>query len=201
MGASMIHMRTAVEVRAAMRGDAPTIARLADMAGEGLPMHLWQGMTGPGDSALSVGTARAARDEGAFSWRNAHVAQWHGAPVGVVIDYDIDDPDTSTDVPPLLAPLLKLEALATGTRYVNVLAVLPQARRRGAATALLRHMIARTGRDVTLVVSSANRIARGFYVAEGFDDVARHAMRRGGPQGLAGDWLLMRRRSDLAAVQ
>ena len=192
MGAPMIHMRPAITTRPARRADAPLIARLGDMAGEGLPSHLWAGMAHPGEDAFDVGTARAARCEGAFSWRNARMAEWHGAPVGVAIDYDLGDVAApGADVLPLLRPLCELEQAAEGTRYVNVLAVLPQARRRGAARALLADVAGRTGRDLTLTVASGNAPARAFHAALGFDEIARRPMGPGGPAGLSGDWILL----------
>ena len=52
--------------------DAADLARLVDLAGEGLPSYLWARMAEPGEDAFAVGERRrAARDEGAFSWRNA----------------------------------------------------------------------------------------------------------------------------------
>ncbi len=193
MGSPLIHAGSAIRVQEAAPDDAPLLARLADLAGEGLPRHLWAEMAGPGQDPFAVGADRARRDDGAFSWRNARVATWHGASVGAVIDYDLDDPSVAHAAPAAVAPLLELEAFASGTRYLNVLAILPQARRRGAATALLADVSDRTRRDLSLIVASGNRLARGLYVAAGFEDVARLAMGPGGPEGLTGDWILMSR--------
>ncbi|WP_298435272.1 GNAT family N-acetyltransferase [uncultured Jannaschia sp.] len=182
-----------IQVRPAARADAPLLARLADLAGEGLPRHLWARDAAPGQDPLEVGTARARRDSGAFSWPNARIATWHGAAVGGIVDYDLDDVEAGRDVPALLAPLLELEALSGGTRYINILAVLPQARRRGIAAAIVADVAARTRRDLSLIVASENRTARGFYVGSGFDEVTSLAMGPGGPKGLSGNWILMRR--------
>ena len=192
MGAPLAILAPAITTRAATPGDARLLARLADMAGEGLPSHIWAAEAGPGRTALDMGIARARRDRGAFSWRNARVACWHGAAVGTIVDYDLDGIEDGP-APALVAPLLELEARATGTRYVNILAVLPEARRRRVARSLVTDAARRTDRDLSLIVASGNRSARGFYVAHGFDEVARHAMAPGGPEGLAGDWILMRR--------
>lgn len=194
MGAPLAALGTAISTRPATPGDAVLLARVADMAGEGLPFHLWAGQTRPGQTPLAVGVDRARRDAGAFSWRNARVAAWNGAAVGAVVDYDLDDGAGAGDAPALLAPLLELEARAVGTRYVNILGVLPQARRRRVATVLLADLDARTDRDLSLIVASGNRTARGFYVAEGFEEISRLPMGPGGPAHLDGAWILMRRR-------
>ncbi|MEM7489863.1 MAG: GNAT family N-acetyltransferase [Pseudomonadota bacterium] len=192
MGAPLIDLRPAIRVRPAQRRDAPTLARLANMAGEGLPRRLWKEMAKPGEDPMAVGARRAARSTGAFSWRNAHVATWHGAPVGASVDYDIDAADPpGPDLPGWLHPLVALEARAVGTRHVNMLAVVPQARRRGAANALLTDIAGRTGRDLSLIVASGNRVARAFYAAWAFEERARHPVGKAGSMG--GDWILLTR--------
>lgn len=185
---------TQSQIRPATPDDTEILARLADLAGEGLPSHLWSKMATEEMTPLEVGKTRAARTEGSFSYCNARIATSHGAPVGTVIDYDIDVPEGG-DAPPLLAPLIALEAHATQTRYVNVLAVLPQSRNKGIASALLEDVVARTQRDLMLIVSSGNRKARAMYVSKGFEEVAREAMGPGGPSHLAGYWILMRRKA------
>lgn len=196
MGSPLIAIPQIGHVRPAERRDAAFIARLADMAGEGLPSYLWAGMTAPGQVPADVGTARAARNEGAFSWRNARVATWHGAPVGVAIAYDLDSPEPCDDVPPLLRPLGELECYAAETRYLNVLAVLPQARRRGVARSLLLDAFRTTILPVTLTVASGNCAARALYLCHGFEEVVRRRMGPGGPPGLTGEWILLRRSRD-----
>ncbi|ABD56591.1 GNAT family N-acetyltransferase [Jannaschia sp. CCS1] len=185
-------------LRDATPADAPVLARLANMAGEGLPAHLWAGMAEQGQSAFDVGAARAARTEGAFSWCNARVLTWQGAVVGAAIFYDLTEIPTADDIrttPPLLRPLVELEAEVPGTRYLNVLAVVPQARRRGVAKRLIADIRSPDDLDLTLIVASENLTARTFYAREGFDELARRPMGPGGPSDLKGDWILMRRRS------
>ncbi len=189
-----------ITLRDATPSDAPALARLANMAGEGLPAQLWAEMAEPGQSAFEVGTARAARTEGAFSWCNARVATWNGAVVGTAIFYDLTEVPSAHDIstmPPLLRPLVELEAEVPDTRYLNVLAVMPQARRRGVARRLINDIRDPEGRDLTLIVASGNRSARACYTGEGFDEVTRRPMGPGGPPDLKGDWILMRRRSEM----
>ncbi len=189
-----------IVLRDATPSDASTLARLINMGGEGLPAHLWAEMAGPGQSAFDVGTARAAKTEGAVSWCNARVATWSGAVVGTAIFYDLTEVLSAHDIraiPPLLRPLVELEAEVPDTRYLNVLAVMPQARRRGVARRLIEDIRDPEGRDLTLVVASGNRSGRAFYTQEGFDEVTRRPMGPGGLPDLNGDWILMRRPGEM----
>ena len=48
-------------VARARKEDAAALARLIMIAGEGLPLLIWEGMRQPGESAMDVGARRAAR--------------------------------------------------------------------------------------------------------------------------------------------
>ena len=50
-------------LRRARLDDAATLAQLIDLAGEGMPGHLWAEMAQAGETALDVGTQRAARED------------------------------------------------------------------------------------------------------------------------------------------
>ena len=122
-------------IRPARPGDARVLAKLIDIAGEGIPHHLWSGMAGPGESPLDVGEARARRDGGGFSWRHAVVAETGGAVTGMMLGYPVAEPTTEDrsagpGLPPVIRPFVELEHEAPGTYSVNALAVLPG--RRGA---------------------------------------------------------------------
>ena len=71
-------MGEAPGLRAARPDDAPALAELVNFAGEGLPLYLWGKMAEAGQTAWDVGRIRAARDDGAFSWRSAVVAEQDG---------------------------------------------------------------------------------------------------------------------------
>lgn len=126
-------------IRPAMPDDAEDLARLIDIAGEGIPSWLWSQTATEGQSPLDVGIARAQRTNGGFSYRNALVAERDGQILGMVLAYPIDkapqdDPD---DLPPPIAPFVALEARSVGTWLVNALAVYAQARGDGIGTARL----------------------------------------------------------------
>lgn len=184
----------AVQLRPAVPEDADLLARVIDMAGEGLPSHLWAGMAAPGEDPWEVGRARARRDTGGFSWRNAVVAEVAGRPAGAVVTYltgaapERPGPDT----PAMFVPLMELEALAPETRYINALAVLPEARRQGVAQALMA-AAAPGPRGLSLIVSDSNAGARALYARLGFAEVARRPVVPEGWQTAARDWVLMLR--------
>ncbi len=184
-------------LRSARPADAPVMARLVNMAGEGLPLALWTGMAAPGEDPWDVGAARAARDEGAFSWRNALVAERDGAVQGMIITYEVDSepelPDAET--PPVFVPLIALEAKAPRTRYINVLATLPDARRTGVGTALMQAVEGDApAAGLSLIVASGNAAARRFYAGLGYGEVARMAVVEGmGWQTDHQDWILVTR--------
>lgn len=72
--------------RPATPDDADALAQLVNLAGEGLPLHLWERMAAPGQSPWDVGRARARRDTGGFSWRNATVREAKGRVVADASD-------------------------------------------------------------------------------------------------------------------
>jgi len=111
--------------RPATKADASALAVLVDIAGEGLPAHLWSTLKVPGQSILEVGRERAVREQGGFSYRNAIVAEVGGEIAACLVGYRLDDPydpGNLAEIPELVRPLVLLEAKAPGSWYVNVLA-------------------------------------------------------------------------------
>ena len=78
--------------RPATKADAAALAVLVDIAGEGLPAHLWSTLKAPGQSILELGRERAQREEGGFSYRNAVIAEVGGEIAAALIGYRLDDP-------------------------------------------------------------------------------------------------------------
>lgn len=165
-----------VALRPARRADAADLARLVDLAGEGLPRHLWARMAGPGEDVWDVGARRASRDDGAFSWRNAVVAEVDGAVAGALVVYRIGDaPEPLDELPAMFRPLQQLENLALGSQYVNVLAIFPDHRRRGLGRRLLAEAEARGGDAgaMSIIVADRNAPAVALYCASGYRERAR----------------------------
>jgi ribosomal protein S18 acetylase RimI-like enzyme len=165
--------------RPGTREDADVLAELVNYAGEGMPLYLWGKLVESGETAWDVGRRRAAREEGAFSYRNATIIEHDGHAAGCLIGYAIaDDPEPiSADLPAMFVPLQELENLAPGTWYVNVLAVLPTYRSLGLGSRLL-HLADETGRrlgkrGMSVIVSDANLGARRLYERMGYRETGR----------------------------
>jgi hypothetical protein len=56
-------------IRSATLQDTVALAELVNFAGEGLPLYLWTKMAKTREDPWSVGTARARREQGSFSYR------------------------------------------------------------------------------------------------------------------------------------
>lgn len=130
------------KIRPACFEDARAIARLIDIAGEGIPNLLWSNMAEPGQSALDVGQARACCDVGGLSYRNALVAEAEGSVVGMMLGYIVEQPDEEinedpANLPDLARPFVALEHQSVGTFYIDALAVLPGWRGCGVGSRLL----------------------------------------------------------------
>jgi ribosomal protein S18 acetylase RimI-like enzyme len=195
----MLMRPESVILRPAVRADAAELARLVDLASEGLSSFLWAQMAEPGETAQEVGTRRAARDEGAFSWRNATIAGMDGAVAGALVAYRLgDEPEPVDDLPPLFQPLQALENAARGTHYINVLATYPAFRRRGVATRLLAAAAAEAAGSagLSLIVADGNVSARRLYTGFGFRETARAPLVAAGWTTESTAWVLMRRDPD-----
>jgi ribosomal protein S18 acetylase RimI-like enzyme len=185
-------------IRPARKSDAAALAILVDIAGEGMPSYMWSRMREPGQSAFEVGRARAAREEGAFSWRNAQVAEIGGEVAACLVDYRLDDPYDTGDLgklPDVVRPLIALEAKAPGSWYVNVLAAFPEFRGRGIGARLLA-LAEERGRaqgatSASIIVASENTGAVRLYARTGYAEVARAPVVEFPGCAHGGDWVLM----------
>lgn len=168
--------------RPALPEDAPTLVDIVLMAGEGLPDMVWEGMAAPGESARDVGLQRAARDEGAFSYRNATIFERGGRPVGGLVGAALpaEPVPIGEDIPAAFVPLQELENLACGTWYVNILGVYPEARSQGVGSAMLGKAgdIAREAgcAGLSIIVFSVNPGAERLYRRTGYAERARRPM-------------------------
>jgi ribosomal protein S18 acetylase RimI-like enzyme len=190
-----------VTFRPAVKTDASALAVLVDMAGEGLPVHLWSTLKAPGQSILEVGRERAARETGGFSYRNAVIAEVDGEVAACLIGYRLEDPyDLSglEEIPALVRPLVLLEAKAPGSWYVNVLATLPEFRRQGIGMQFLDIAEQRAREEeasaLSVIVAGGNERATRLYRRAGFAAAGREplVMYPGCPH--TGDWILMVKR-------
>ncbi len=184
--------------RHARREDATALAELANHAGEGMPLRLWENMRGHGETAWDVGRRRAEREEGSFSYRNAVIAEKNGEIAAALIGYAQPAEPELVDyeaVPPAFIPLQELENLAPNTWYVNVLAVFPRHRRRGIGARLMaiaEETALREGKPgLSVIVSDANTGAKQLYLACGYRQTATRPMVKDGWDSEGEHWILL----------
>ena len=159
--------------------DAPFLAELVNLAGEGLPLRLWESMCEDGETAWDVGRRRAAREEGCFSYRHATMAEAGGQVAAALISYPQapePQPIDYATMPPAFVPLQELENLAPNTWYINILAVYPDHRRQGLGAELMavaEKQAAKHGKPgLSVIVSDANVGAKHLYLSIGYRQTA-----------------------------
>lgn len=186
-------------VRAATPDDAAALAEFINFAGEGLPVYLWERLAEPGETAWDVGRRRARRDVGAFSYRNAVVAERGGRVAAGLVTYRLADEPTEIDgeTPAIFVPLLELENMVPGCWYVNVLAAYPEFRGQGLGSLLL-DVAAQQARDngargEAIIVSDANHGARRLYERSGYRTVAERPMVKDDWQNPGTHWVLLKK--------
>jgi ribosomal protein S18 acetylase RimI-like enzyme len=180
-------------LRPARPADAEDLARLGNLAGEGLAFAFWAGLAGPGETPLEVGIRRAAGGEGGFSWRNAVIAEVDGRVAGALVAYHVRRPEPLGRVPAALRPLQALENRAIGTLHLHVLATYPEFRCRGVASRLVAEAErwGRGSRGLSLIAADRNLGALHLYEAFGFREAGREAMVKEGWESPSEAWVLM----------
>lgn len=184
-------------MRPARLEDADVLARLTDMAGHGLPSHLWAEAAGASEQPLEVGRRRVEHEEGNLSFRNAWVIEIAGTVVAGLIGYRQPEPYSLEGLetfPAVVQPLVRLQAFAPGSWYVHIVAVLPEYRGKGLGSLLLADAERRAhevgARSLSLIVASENPSALRLYEHVGYRALERRPV-VGFPGFHGGDWVLM----------
>ncbi|MEO1203857.1 MAG: GNAT family N-acetyltransferase [Pseudomonadota bacterium] len=184
--------------RAATPDDAVAMAKLVNIAGEGLAAHQWERLAGPGETAWDLGQQRARRETGGFSYRNTVLVDVDGEVCAALIGYPLaeePEPVDYDELPPMFVPLQELEDEVPGTWYVNVLAAFPEHRGKGYGGALLKlaESLARDAgsRGMSLIVSDANTGARRLYERAGYVERGTRPMVKEDWQNPGQNWVLL----------
>ena len=177
---------------------ARDLAYLLNLAGEGIPEFLWWNMARDRQTPLDIGELRAARDEGSFSYTNAKICVERRKVLGMMISYSQPDPyDLSglDEYPEIVRPIIKLEAKAPGSWYVNAVATFESERRRGVAWSFIANAqvqaCAHGYCQMSLIVASENLRARKLYQRADFEVADAIPMVNYPGFVYSGDWLLM----------
>jgi ribosomal protein S18 acetylase RimI-like enzyme len=184
--------------RRATPDDAAALADLVNMAGEGLPLYIWRGLAEAEEDPWLVGRQRAARESGAFSYRNAIVLEEEGKVVACLVGYRLPDTPEPIDygtMPQMFVPLQELENLAPATWYVNVLACYPRHRGKGHGTRFLeladRLALGAKCVGLSIIVSDANQGARRLYERHGYRMRGRRRIVKDDWENAGANWLLL----------
>lgn len=187
-----------LDIRPATPNDADTMAKLINIAGEGLPVYLWQDMIEDSETVWDVGRRRARREEGGFSYRNTSFAFGEHQIMGALIDYALPDevePFDPVHIPAMFVPLLELENLAPGSWYINVLAVFPPFRNRGVGSVLIRaaeNNARNAGKQsVSIIASDGNPAAVRLYERMGYTARAKRKMVKDDWENPGENWILL----------
>lgn len=188
---------TDFHTRQATPADADALAELINFAGEGLPLYLWERMAEPGESPWDVGRRRAQRETGAFSYRNAVVAERGGRIVAGLVTYRVaEEPEViDAETPGIFVPLIELENMVPGSWYVNVLAVYPEFRGQGLGSLLLEVAAEQArenaSRGESIIVSDANTGARRLYERSGYRFVDQRPLVKDDWENPGENWVLL----------
>ncbi|MBV1894836.1 MAG: GNAT family N-acetyltransferase [Rhodobacteraceae bacterium] len=184
----------------ASKDEADDLARIAVMASDGQTLATWEDLRKGGQTALQVGSKRAKRNSGAFSYRNADIALQNNKVISAIISYPLRADSYATapdDVPSYLKPLLALEARAVPSWYINILATYPAFRGQGAASGLIGEVTERARsagfRYLSLIVGNKNPAFR-LYESLGFYETAREGVVKGPFEDRDTHWVLMKKK-------
>ena len=186
------------KIRPATLDDALAMTELVNMAGEGLPVYLWELMSDDGRSAWEIGQERAQRETGAFSYRNTVVREVDGEVVACLIAYGLEDNPDAVDyseMPPMFVPLQELEDKVPGSWYVNVLATYPPHRGQGYGRELLL-FAEKTARKLgkhrmSIIVADSNAGARKLYECQGYRELAQRPIVKENWHHPGENWVLL----------
>ena len=185
-------------IRQAETSDAESLAKLINLAGEGIPNWLWTRACVEGQTPLEIGIERAKRKSGGFSYRNALVAEAGGSPIGMVLSYPITEAPTEKpdDLPAPIAPFVALENLSVNTWFINALAVFAEGQNQGVGSQLLaaaEHLARSNGfNKMSIQVYAQNIGAVRLYARRGYRQVASDPVRlHPSPPYYTGDVLLL----------
>ncbi len=171
-----------VRFRNARRADAHEIARLFEIASDGVATYVWSLLADeyPGMPVIEIGARRYAREGFEFSYENCLIAEvddgfgpetigfMHSFPVPEAANDNVPAPSDKPD--PVLCPYSELEC--GGSLYIAGLALHPEWRGRGIGSRLLslarQRALAMGLHKVSLVAFEQNEGAVRLYRRHGF---------------------------------
>ncbi len=129
-----------MQIRKASSSDVNDIAKLALIAGEGIPAWFWKQSAAEAQNIEDVGATKLLSATDNFSYRNAHVAVIDGKVAGMILAYRLPDEEHAEDLddlPQFIRPLVELEQCVPSSFYINMIATFPQYRNMSIGTQLM----------------------------------------------------------------
>ncbi|WP_068109157.1 GNAT family N-acetyltransferase [Tropicimonas marinistellae] len=174
--------------------DAAIVARLNDMASDGILLSVWTRKAGPDGDPWEEGRLQQIEQMNT-GWIMVVLDQGSGVEAVLMGQPHATEPVSTEGVDAEWVPLVELENLVPGAWCLNVIATLPEHRGKGHGARLmaLAETIAREGghTHLALVVSDANAEAIRLYQRCGYWQKARRPMVKGNWDGPGQQWVLM----------
>lgn len=145
-----------MHIRKAVKSDVKDIARLALIAGEGIPAYFWAQSATAGQQLEDVGASNLLSENDNFSYRNVHVAVIDDNVAAMILAYRLPDADNAEDLdelPEFIRPLVELEQCVPSSFYINMIATYPQYRNMSAGTKLMG-IVDKLANDAGCTISS-----------------------------------------------
>ena len=169
-----------ITYRDAVKSDCPDIAKLFQLASDGVADYVWTIHAKPGESSIDVGIRRYMREDTAFSYQNCLIATVSDKIAGMMLAYpmEVDLDMDETEIDPVLLPYARLEE--DQSLYISAMAVFPAYRRLGIGRGFLQ-LAEDKARSLglgktSLIVFDENTLARDLYLDSGYLEVKREAV-------------------------
>lgn len=184
-----IMTHTEKTLRRAEHHDAALLRHCFELASDGMAPYFWEQSRKPHETLDMVASARM-RGKIADPKNDVWIA---GAGEGAVLSYQLGDtPEPLDGLPDFIKPVVALENRVLGTRYVNILAVVPEHQRKGRGRTLLERVQSDAeGGPLSLIVSDENAGARALYEDFGFRETYAETQVNGGWSSDGDTWILM----------
>lgn len=182
-----------ITIRSGTPTDAGLLRCVFEYASHGLSPYLWDQSVGPErdyDSFVESRMISKIQDPE----QNFKVAEFDGCPAGGILTYQISEPQALDCESAMERSFIKVDNGLLPSVCVNAVAVFPEYRRLGIASALLRSArndAAQEGLPISLSVSDANCDAISTYEANGYRHVGQVRMEKEDWDGDGDHWLLM----------
>ena len=129
-----------MRIRKAVKSDVKDIAKLALIAGEGIPAYFWAQSAKQNQPIEEAGAAKLLSENDNFSYRNTHVAVIDNEIAAMLLAYRLPEADVAEnldELPEFIRPLVELEQRVPASFYINMIAAFPQYRNKSIGTRLM----------------------------------------------------------------